>query len=165
MSTSTAGPNPNSNDQWAALLGDLVGDAQRRRAAVACALRPDLAPIRGRIVESLIAFAQGDDEAVAHRAAASLADMGAIAVPALISAFQSARTDDLQCRLVRILGQMEPTLSPAEQTRLHRALRKSEQRANSMDVALAIAEILVNAAVRLGVPPRRLGKVGLGRAR
>jgi hypothetical protein len=111
-------------------------ECRRQQApAVFASLHPTY---RLLLVERLLHQSKSKRAATARAATASLADLGAAAVPVLVSKLHGARTAEGQLRLVELLGEIGSNVPPATRGVIQMDLLIAFRRARSEEVAAAI---------------------------
>jgi hypothetical protein len=138
-------------------------DDGRRREALAHVLRIALPPVLRRIVGLLVRVLEGPEGTASRQAAASLADMGEVAAPALRYALLTARSAQGQVRLAEVLGVIGRALSPRRRVPIQLDLAVAEGRALSLEAAAAITRISETLHPGRGGPGRARAVRGGGR--
>jgi hypothetical protein len=89
-------------------------EEESRKAFVAHFLATAIPATRRLLIERLVGTVHTDSEATWARAADSLAEMGAVALPAIRLGLLETRDSGLQVRLVRLLTRISRQLSPSD---------------------------------------------------
>jgi hypothetical protein len=113
----------------------------QRREALARVLMIAEPPVLRCIIDLLLRRLNGPEGQASLQAAASLADLGEAAAPALRYALFNARGAQGQVRLAGVLGAIGRALSPRRRVQIQIDLAIAEGRALSLEAAAAITRI------------------------
>jgi HEAT repeat protein len=116
-------------------------DASRRHAVVESLLRTCIPAVLGRLSQRLVDLLARGGESAQGRAAASLVQLGARALPALTRKFRQARSAAVQRRVVGVLGELTRSLGPADRCDLALDLIALGPHAAEESVSRDLAEV------------------------
>jgi hypothetical protein len=117
-----------------------MDDGQRREALARVLMIAEPRVLRC-IIDLLLRRLSAPEGTASLQAAASLADLGEAAVPALRYALFNARGAQNQVRVAEVLGAIGRALSPRRRVPIQMDLAIAERRAPSLEAAAAITRI------------------------
>jgi HEAT repeat protein len=115
-------------------------DDAHRRDAVVKILSSAIGPVRAMLIDGLVDLIRDGSASMRLRAAASLTEMGSVAIAALVHRLVSSRSAPLQVRLVHVLGRIGKALPPERRVDIQIHLDIALARARNKSVTIAIAE-------------------------